>query len=109
MFSVNDKRDMNNGFGDAMSRAVEFVLTPLVFGALGFLLDRWLGTTPLFAVGLALLAVVGMFLRVWYGYDLEMRRHESATRWGRDRAEAPAAPPVADLWSAARDDRETSA
>ncbi len=104
MFSVNDKRAMNNGFGDGMSRAFELAVTPLVFGGLGYLLDRAVGTTPVFAVSLAVLAVIGMFIRVWIGYDLEMKRLESSGRWGRHRVTAPAEP-VADLWAAADAER----
>ena len=96
MFDLSDKRAMNKGFGDGMSRAFEFVATPLVFGGLGYLLDRLLGTSPTIAVVFALFAVIGMFLRLWYGYDTEMRGHEAAGSWNRGVA---ADEPVADLWS----------
>lgn len=107
MFSVNDKRAMNNGFGDGMSRAFELAITPLVFGALGYLLDRAIGTSPVFAVAFATFAVIGMFVRVWFGYDLEMRKLESTSRWGVDRVVAEPEP-VADLWSTARDEEATT-
>ena len=44
---LRDRRELNNGAGDALNRAVELVVTPLIFGFFGFLLDRWLGTRPL--------------------------------------------------------------
>jgi len=30
-----------------------------------------------FMLGLGIFSVVGMFVRVWLGYDLEMRQHEA--------------------------------
>ena len=102
MFSTNDKRAMNQGFGDGMSRAFELVVTPMVFGAIGFVVDQLAGTTPVFTAVLAIFGVIGTFVRLWYGYDQEMRSHEAAGRWARrDAADDPAEPPV-DLWSARR-------
>ena len=71
------KRDLNRGFGDAMSRATEIALLPAAFGFLGWLLDRWLGTTPIFLIALLVFAFAGMLVRTWVGYDAEMKRHES--------------------------------
>lgn len=105
MSRLDEQRDLNRGFGDGMSRAFEFAATPLVFGLLGHGVDLLLGTTPWFAIGLALFAVAGMFLRVWFGYDHEMRAHESGAAWSRDRArtETPADAADVDLWSTRRE------
>ena len=43
-----DRRELNNGAGKALSRAVELTVTPLIFGFFGWLLDGRLGTRPLF-------------------------------------------------------------
>lgn len=72
------RRDLNRGFGEAMGRAVEIALTPALFGFLGWFLDRWLGTSPVFLVVLLVFAFAGMLVRAWAGYDTEMRRHEDA-------------------------------
>jgi sterol desaturase/sphingolipid hydroxylase (fatty acid hydroxylase superfamily) len=61
-----------------LSRAFEFALTTAVFGGLGALVDRWLGTSPVALVVLLLLGVVGQFARLWYAYDAQMRHHEAA-------------------------------
>lgn len=45
---LGDRRELNNGMGDALSRAVEITVTPLIFGFFGYLLDGRLGTRPLF-------------------------------------------------------------
>ena len=105
MFSLNDKRAMNQGFGDGMSRAFEIVVTPLVFGVVGFLIDQVAGTTPAFVVTFGVFGVIGTFVRLWYGYDAEMRSHEASSRWAprtgsSDAKPAESAP--ADLWSARR-------
>jgi len=78
---VRERRDLYRGFGDTMARAFELVVTPLLFALAGWALDRWLGTGPAFAVGLGLLAVVGMSLRLYYGYTAEMARHEQGAPW----------------------------
>jgi uncharacterized membrane protein len=70
------RRELHRGFGDALSRAFEFAATTLVFLGLGWLVDRWLGTTPVFMIVLAVFALVGQFVKLWYAYDAEMRRLE---------------------------------
>lgn len=61
-----------------MTRALEIVLTPLIFGGAGYLLDRWLGTEPVLMLMLGIYAIVGVFVRMWWGYDREMKAHEKA-------------------------------
>jgi len=78
---INDKRDLYNGFGDGLARAFEYAVTPAIFGFLGYLLDRAIGTMPIFTIVLALLCVVGMFLKTWYAYDASMKAHEARAPW----------------------------
>ena len=47
---ISERRELNNGFGNALSKAFELALTPAIFGYLGWLLDGWAGTRPLFLV-----------------------------------------------------------
>lgn len=108
MFSTNDKRAMNQGFGDGMSRAFELVVTPMVFGGIGYGIDLLAGTTPVFTVVLAVFGVIGVFVRLWFGYDAEMRSHESSGRWARPDADTgtgteTGAEPNTDLWSLRRE------
>lgn len=70
------KRAMANGFGNAMGTATELALLPGVFGFLGWLLDGWAGTAPLFVVSFLVFAFAGMLVRAWIGYDAEMREQE---------------------------------
>lgn len=94
---------MNQGFGDGMSRAFELVATPLLFGVVGLLIDQVAGTAPAFVVAFGLFGVVGTFVRMWYGYDAEMRSHEAAGRWAsRSQTTTDGEEPVRDLWSVRR-------
>src|SRR5690348_16767489 len=80
---LRSRRETYNGFGEAFARGFELALTPALFGGLGWLLDRWLGTAPLFLLILVLFAFVGMFVRMWIGYDTEMRRQELNQPWAK--------------------------
>ena len=71
------RRELNNGFGDAMSRAVELSLTPAIMGFLGSLLDRWLGTWPVFAIGLFVFTLLYVIWKMFMQYGEDMRAHEA--------------------------------
>ncbi len=72
------RQDTYNGFGEALSRALEMVLAPLLFAFLGWLI------APVFALVLGVLAVVGQFVRLYYQYarrmDAEQARVTKASR-----------------------------
>jgi len=80
---LNDKRHLYNGFGDSLARAFEFAVTPAIFGFLGYLLDRAIGTLPVFLILFSLICVVGIMIKSFYAYDEEMKAHEAAGPWGR--------------------------
>lgn len=80
---LRERRETYNGFVEALTQAFELAATPAVFGVFGWLVDRWAGTAPLFAVVLVVFAVCGMFVRMWIGYDAAMRRHEREAPWAR--------------------------
>lgn len=80
--SRDHKRDSYRGFGDGLSRAFELAVTPVIFGGFGYLLDSWLHTRPAFMIGLVVLSVIGLSARMWFGYDQEMRAHETTAGWG---------------------------
>jgi F0F1-type ATP synthase assembly protein I len=73
--------DVYRNFSDGFTRAVELAVTPVIFGGLGHLVDRWLGTGPLFLALFFLVAVVGMLLRTWYGYAYRMAAMERSAPW----------------------------
>jgi hypothetical protein len=75
------KRELNNGFGDTLARAFEFAVTPLIFGFIGHLLDRWLGMSPVLTITLALFAVAGMSVKLYYAYAADMARQSKGRPW----------------------------
>jgi len=60
-----------------MARAVEITLTPAIMGGLGYLLDRWLGTGPVFFLILFVFTIGYVVWKMFVRYDAEMRRHEA--------------------------------
>jgi F0F1-type ATP synthase assembly protein I len=60
--TTSERRELTNGFGNALAKAFELALTPAIFGFLGWLLDRWLGTAPLFLV---LFVVIVFVYEAW--------------------------------------------
>jgi F0F1-type ATP synthase assembly protein I len=77
------RRDLYQGFGNATATAVELVGAPLLFGALGLLLDHWLGWFPVLTVVLGLYGLVGGVLRAYYGYTNKMRSEEEGKPWAK--------------------------
>jgi len=83
---LHERREMYTGFGDGLARAFELAVTPVVFGALGYGLDRWLGLAPVLTIVLFLFGVAGTSYMAWFRYEAEMRRVERDAPWARHRA-----------------------
>jgi F0F1-type ATP synthase assembly protein I len=96
VFDLAARRKINQGFSDGFTRAVEIVATPVLLGFLGSLLDGWLGTRPAFTLALAALGVAGIGVKLWLGYDREMREEEAKVP-SRRSARRVVSPPPADL------------
>ncbi len=86
---LRERRDLNNGLDTGMSRAMELVVTPLLFAGAGIMLDRWLDTSPVFAVVLGVLALIGVSYMTWFRYEMEMREHDRSGPWATRAAGAP--------------------
>lgn len=84
---LRERRELNKGFGDGLAKAFEFAITPAVFGFLGHLADRALGTEWVLMVLAFLVSVTGLFISTWYRYDAQMKASEADTPWGRAAAE----------------------
>jgi len=78
------RQQLNRGYSDGLARGTELVLTPLVFGALGWLLDGWLGTGHVLAIALGIFGVVGVFVKLKLGYDRQMAQAEAGKPWTRE-------------------------
>ena len=77
VFDLATRRKINRGFSDGFNRAVEIVVTPVLLGFLGAVIDGWLGTRPLFTLALAVFGVCGIVTKLWLGYDREMAAEEA--------------------------------
>jgi F0F1-type ATP synthase assembly protein I len=70
---------------DALGIAIEFALITADFFGVGWLIDNWLGTVPVFMIVFTVLAAVGLFTKSKYRYDAKMDRLD-AERRGRSAA-----------------------
>ena len=76
------------GTGGKVGKGVDVALVTLAFLGIGYVLDRWLSTKPLFMIGFVVLGLIGEFLRFWYDYDARMKVLE-AQRAASVRAPSP--------------------
>ena len=83
MEELTGRRDLYQGFGNALGQAVEMVGAPLIFGFIGFLLDHWLGWFPVLTIVGALYGLIGSALRTYYAYAEKMRQQEEGKPWTR--------------------------
>jgi hypothetical protein len=81
---VSQRREFANDL-NRQSGSFELAITPVLFGAIGFGIDRWLGIVPVLTLVLLVLGALGVGLKLWLGYDREMREHESNGPWARNR------------------------
>lgn len=89
MFDLRARQDLNRGFSDALGRGVDLALTPVVFGLVGWLIDRVAGTSPVFTIAVAAIGIVGTAVKIKLGYDREMAGHEGVATAPRSVAPAP--------------------
>jgi F0F1-type ATP synthase assembly protein I len=64
----------------ALGKGMDFAFTLALFFALGYGLDRWIGTTPLFMILLSVASIIGLTLRIWSRYEADMQAHDEARR-----------------------------
>lgn len=65
------------GADDGVTAAFELVLTPALFAFFGWLIDRWLNTTPLFVLLLAGVVATYEFWKLWSQYTTRMKSFEA--------------------------------
>ena len=64
---------INKATDDKIGKGIDVALVTLSFLGIGYALDRWLGTKPVFMIVLVVLALIGEFVRFWYDYDARMK------------------------------------
>jgi F0F1-type ATP synthase assembly protein I len=68
-----------------VGRGIEFALGIAVFLGLGYLVDSWFGTKPVFMIVLFLIGVLGQFASLWYRYQASMNTLDEQRRADRHR------------------------
>jgi len=79
---LSERRELNNGFGNTLAVAVELVVTPMIFGFFGFLLDGRFGTKPVFTLVLFLFVLAYVVWKQYAVYSKAMDE-EQAKLFGR--------------------------
>ena len=77
MAGLSAKRELNRGFGNALSTAVELSGSPALFGFVGWRLDDWLGTSPFLFLFLFVFTVCYQIWKLFGRYDAQMRDQEA--------------------------------
>lgn len=61
---------------DNVTRGMDMGFTIVVLAGIGYLLDRWLGTTPWLTIGFVVVAGIGVFAALKYRYEASMATYE---------------------------------
>ena len=77
------RQELHKGFGDTMSRGVELVAVPFLFGLFGYVIDRLFGIVPVCTVVLAVIGLFGVAVQSYYAYKAAMDEHEANGPWAR--------------------------
>ena len=78
----------NSGYGTAMGRGLELAVTLLVMVGVGYGIDRLFGTEPLFVIIFSILGFAGITVKLFLGYDTEMKKHEEGAIWNQKAGDA---------------------
>lgn len=76
ILAANRPAGADAGIGQGM----EMALTVAVFFGLGWLIDSWADTRPVFTIALVVFATVGQSVRMWIAYDARMKVLEEERR-----------------------------
>jgi F0F1-type ATP synthase assembly protein I len=66
----------------------ELVFAPLILALIAYLIDGWLGTTPILTIMAAVIGLAGAVIKLYYGYAHEMNQHDAGAPWAEPRADA---------------------
>lgn len=88
MVDHSARRELNRAGGDALSTAFELSVTPVLMGLIGWALDAWIGTFPLFLLVLFLFTVCYEIWKHFSIYDARMREQQAKVAGLRPRTES---------------------
>lgn len=77
----SDRQQTWAGMNDGLALGMEMAVAPVVFALIGLWIDSVLGTTPGFAVGLAMFGMIGGFVKAYYIYTFKTAATEVERPW----------------------------
>ena len=80
VFDLTSKQDLNRGSGDALATAIELAVTPAILAFLGWKLDAWLGTTPVFLLFFFLFTMSYEIWKMFKRYDARMQAEQAVVK-----------------------------
>jgi hypothetical protein len=81
---VSQRREFASDL-NRQSGSFELALIPALFAAIGYVVDRWLGIVPVLTLVFLVVGALGVGVKIWLGYDREMREHEQNGPWAQNR------------------------
>jgi F0F1-type ATP synthase assembly protein I len=82
-----------NNADTTIGSGIESGIVLVLFVGAGYLLDAWLGTKPIFTLGLFALGAVGLFYRFKAAYTIRMEAHDAEQRERAERLRPPTGEP----------------
>lgn len=76
VLGANKPSGVDSGIGQGM----EMALTIAVFFGLGWLIDSWVESRPIFTIAFVIFAAIGQSVRMWLAYDARMKVLEEERR-----------------------------
>jgi F0F1-type ATP synthase assembly protein I len=77
------RRELYNGFGNAVALGFEIAVTPVLFALVGYLIDWIAGTVPLFTIIFGVVGLVGVAVHSYYSYEARMQELDKQGPWMR--------------------------
>lgn len=68
------------GVEGGIGQGMEMALTVVVFLGIGWFVDAWVDTRPVFTISLVVFAMVGQSVRMWVAYEAKMKVLEEQRR-----------------------------
>jgi F0F1-type ATP synthase assembly protein I len=73
-------RPASNHADTTLGSGIESGIVLLIFAGIGYGIDRWLDTSPIFTLGLFALGAVGLFYRFKAAYTIRMDAYDAERR-----------------------------
>lgn len=83
MDAADETAREQKGYGDGLTQALTLVVGPVLFGAVGALLDSKLGTGPIFMIVFGFFGLLASAVTAYYEYQGRMARHAEGKPWAR--------------------------